>query len=267
MTRNTPPDTSHFISDKEAQKARVADKRQRVLSWLSSESYSTSEILQMLLGLSRPQAYQTLKKMERDGLVRLETVERGLQGKNTIWVITPHGATMAADPDAERFEVDYYEAGRVSPLTITHSIDCQRARLAAAASGWREWVSEKQCRSRAAAEEPDMSKRVKWVKVPDAIATDPAGAIVAVELERTAKTPKRYAGIVAEYLQMMHAQVIHRVDYVCPDPVLVPRLARIFQEVKTVKIKGQDVQITPAILSRFRFTALANWPQPKEKKA
>ncbi|GEM_PF-693414 len=240
---------------------REAEKRATVLAWVASEGYSTTEILQKLLNLSRPQTYQTMKKLERDGLVTLQTVERGLLGKNTVWFVTQHGATLAMDPNAERIDIFTFQPGRVSPLTLNHVIDCQRARLAAQAAGWKNWITDKQCRTRAALDEPAKEKRVKWLKIPDAIASDPDGVIVAIEIERTPKKPSTYAETLAEYVQMMHSNVIHRVDYVFPDPLLVPRVARIFKEIKSIKIQGQDVPITPAILSRFRFTALANWPQ------
>ncbi len=256
-------DVSRLIFNRDEQQKVIDSKRERVLQWLGAEGFSTAEIMGLVLNLSRAQTYQTLKKMERDDLVKLEKID-GLAGKGTVWTITPHGALIGSDPTAESFKVDYFEIGRVSPLTIAHHTDCQRVRLVAESAGWKDWIGEKQCRARATKEEPDKSKRLKWLKIPDGIATDPAGAVVAIELERTAKTPKRYAGILAEYMQMMKAGAIHRVVYICPNPAFTPRIARIFKDISTVKIGGQDVAVSPSVLSRFSFVTMGDWPNKKE---
>lgn len=104
-----------------------------------------------------------------------------------------------------------------------------------------------------AAEARDAKAAPTWLRVPDAVATSPEGLTVAVEVERSAKTPKRYQAIMADYLQMRKAGTVSVVHYVCETDRLAAGLARLFQAIQTVNIKGVEVALKPEHYEAFKF--------------
>ena len=97
-------------------------------------------------------------------------------------------------------------------------------------------------------------------KRPDAIALNPEGQTIAIELERTIKTLKRYEAIFSIYLQQMKRDEYFQVHYVCPDASFAPRLERMFTLIKSVPVAGERVPITERHRARFPVYSLDNWP-------
>lgn len=97
-------------------------------------------------------------------------------------------------------------------------------------------------------------------KRPDAIASNAEGQIVAIELERSIKTLRRYETIFSIYLQMMKRDEYSQVHYVCPDSKFAPRLERMFSLIKSVPVAGERVPINEKHRARFPVYALDNWP-------
>ncbi len=225
--------------------ARAADKRSSLLRFLaSSEVWTTSEIAAVVMGVSRRRALDALAAMERDALIACEAIPfAGRQLK--LFGITPHGCAVA-----DAFDSPHFERGRTNPSWVEHKLCGQRLRLAAEAAGWR-WQPERALRLRAAAE--------GWKKIPDAVATSPADEVVAIEVERHCKTPKRYAELWLAYLQDMKAGRFRRVDFVCPPNVEV-LVARAMARVTHVKLNGEAVAITETHRARFGYFSFQNWP-------
>ncbi|MCB5207799.1 MobC family replication-relaxation protein [Methylovorus mays] len=242
----------HFLHDKKLIAIRIQEKRTLILEWLKGEGYSTTSILCRVLGLKDRATRLTLGRMAADGLVSLHEVE-GLGGAVKIWGITAHGAAMAADITNPDFT--YFEPGRLSQSTIQHSLAVQEARLHLVEHGWRNWITDRQCHQ--------LHARDGWLKIPDALATDPEGKYVAIEVERTFKTIKRYQSIISSYLQMVAARKIERIDYICPIQGMAPRLEALFQSIRTVPVKGQTAAITKEHLSNFRFIDFSTGKESK----
>lgn len=131
-------------------------------------------------------------------------------------------------------------------------MDVQRARLQAERAGWGEWTPDRQCHRLAASE--------AWLKAPDAVVRSPGGELVAIELERTIKTKKRYEAIMAAYLQMIKKGTVARVVYLCPDQKVTPRVEAIYRSFETVPVAGQRVAINEQHQARFTFNNLEGWP-------
>lgn len=229
-----------LISCRSAQAARIAEKRQAVLAWLKTESFSTIPILAQVLGTQGNACWKTLKTMERDGLVQSQQLKNAF-GALAIWGITPHGSAMAADPADPEPDWTHFEPGRLSTLTIAHHLDVQRARLLLQAQGWTEWRTDRECH------------RMALAKIPDALAVDPDGRRVALELERTIKTVKRYEAIVASYLIAIHQQKMDRVLYLSPVPGVAERLQRLFHSIRAVPVHGQRTALEARHYARFEF--------------
>ena len=225
--------------------ARAQAKEQTVLDFLASgEVWTTPQILAPLLGLSLRRAFDQVQKMERDGLVITEKIElgRGL----TLVGITPQGLAYSAHPRAA--ETARFEPGRVSESFVHHHIDTQRARLQAEAAGWT-WEAGKLLYARG------------WHKVPDALATSPTGERVAIEIERTIKTPLRYSQIIPQALRDIKAGHYARVQYLSPQG-RADAVERALRRVSVVKVGGDSVRLTDQHWARFAFANLTDWPQP-----
>ena len=243
----TPPPTMDY----QLRLARRQLKQARLLTFLASgETYTSADIAADILGLSRPCAFRTLQGMERDELVKSEEHPLSSGRSIRIFGITSHGAGMAGVDDAPIFQL-----GRTASGWIPHRLDGQRMRLAAEAAGWRDWMPERMMSGRGMA------------KVPDAAATNPGGERVAIEIERNAKTAKRYAEIVLAYIQAFKSGTFHHVDFVCPTPQIKEAVQRRVGLVRSVKYAGESVQLTDAHRARFRFFDFDTWPPERAEVA
>ncbi len=246
-------DTSHFIHDKDEQKLRTEAKRNKILKFLSDETFSTSEILGQLLELSRTATYRTLKSMEKEGMVKLYEIEYELaqKGKQTIWGLTPTGALLATD--LEDFHVDHFEASRIAKSTMAHSIATQRVKVSARKRGWEEWISSRKLKQMASKD------RNKWKQIPDALAVKD-GKTFAFEIERTVKTPKRYESILAGYAEMFVAGTVAGTIYICPEN-LVRRLEVLFSKIEKISIQGRVHPVHENVRKRIKFLTLEQWSE------
>ena len=224
---------------------RAQTKREVVLRFLRDETWSNLTNLAGVLGLSEPATFKTLQQLERDGfLLKFKVSALRL----SLWGVTPQGLAFAWTENETMQIRPYFEPSKLSVMTIAHYLDVQRARFIAERAGWTNWIPGNR-----------LPKNIK--KRPDAIATNTEGQIVAIELERSIKTLKRYEAIFAIYLQMMKRDEYAKVHYVCPDANFAPRLQRMFELIKAVPVAGERVPITEKHRARFPVYALDNWPQ------
>lgn len=225
--------------------SRSINSRSLVLKFLRDETWSNLTNLQSVVAMSESATFKVLQKLERDRmLVRYKISELRL----TLWGISAQGLAFAWEED-ELMEIrPYFEPSKISVATTHHYLDVQRARLAAQKLGWTHWI-------------PGHQLPLKIKKRPDAVVTNSHGQVVAVEVERSIKTLKRYESIFAIYLQMIKKGDYQVVHYVCPDPDFAPRLKRMFQLIKTVPVAGERVPITDRHLARFPVFALRDWPE------
>lgn len=226
--------------------ARADQKRAAILQFLASgEVWTVADTVAQIIGASKRRAVATLDAMGRDALITSEVLAYG--GRQIkLYGITPHGCAVAG-----AFEQPHFEKGRTNPSFVQHRLDGQRMRLAAEAADWSGWQPERAMRIQAG--------REGWRKIPDAMAINPAGERVAIEIERHCKTPKRYAELIVSFLQEIKAGRYHHVDFVCPDGVEI-LVKRAIERVTTVKVNGDPVQITDAHRARFRYHSFTNWP-------
>lgn len=221
--------------------ARAHAKRRLVLDWLAGgECYSTAQNLAKLLELSRPTVHDLLSAMERDGLLQHESVDASTR---KIWGVTPHGIALSSVEKPG----PHFERGRVSAGFIQHHLDTQKARLQAEANGWIGWMPGK------------LLYDIGLKKIPDAVATTPASQTIAIEIERTIKTPKRYAEIIPATLMDVKAGRYAAVHYISPQGH-ASAIERALRRVEKVKVGGETVKLTDAHFTRFSFHDLSEWP-------
>jgi len=250
--------SDNFVPSR-AERYRIkAEKEDKILKFLLDEIFSTSSRVAKLIDTTQTTAYRTLKKMESQGFVKMheEGLSLGRSGKQVIWGLTPTGALLASDPNAESFKIDYYEVGRVKPVTMEHSLDVQDVKITALKRGWTEWKSSRKVQQMA------QGDRETWLQVPDALAISPKGHQTAFEIERTVKTPKRYEVILSNYAQMIQEGIVKEVLYISPERIS-PRLERLFKTIEKITIYDGTVKrviATPeGLLKRFRFLTYEQW--------
>lgn len=233
-----------LINSFQERQIRTDQKRRTLLRFLRDESWSNLANLAGVAGITEPAMFKTLCQMERDGFILRHKV---VQLRMSLWGITPKGLLFAWDEHEHMVQRPHFEPSKISIVTIHHYLDTQRARLAAEGIGWSQWLPGNR-----------LQKGIK--KRPDAVATSPSGQRIAIEVERSIKTTKRYEAIIAAYLQMIKQGDYAMVHYVCPDAAFAPRLNRLFQLIQAVPVVGERVPITEKHRARFPVYALENWP-------
>ena len=102
--------------------------------------------------------------------------------------ITEHGQALAYDPSKnETPSAKVFEPGRISALRLKHILGLQKMKWQAQQAGWSGW---KNCDRGVRPQ----GKNEKLRHRPDVLMIDPAGLVIAVELELTFKTVKRLCG-------------------------------------------------------------------------
>jgi len=224
--------------------------RYRLLKFLRDETWSDALNLGLILGLSKSGAYKTLSSLCREQLIISVYIEE--LGRK-IYGITPSGLLYAWDENENMENRSYFQPNRVKPLMMRHHLDLQLARVNAERAGWNSWKLASQLPK-------NMPKR------PDAEVTSLRGQLIAVELERTVKTKKRYESIFSIYLQAIKRSEYDAVHYVCPDQGFAKRLLRLFTTIDALPVAGVRVPITDRHREKFPVYCLENWPPIEKEK-
>lgn len=234
----------------DARMARVASKRRAVLRWLRDEIWSTPEILGKIMGLTARQGvYQTLSKMERDGYVSSADVAIFKKSTQRIVGITSHGLAFAFDADEPLQKRPTFEASKVKLTTLQHEVDIQLLRVQAERAGWKNWTPGTR-----------LGPSQNGANRPDAIVVDAQQKVVAVEVERTIKSTKRYEAILSQYLQAVAKGQYGRIVYVCPTADLAARLRRVVMSISSVPINGKRIALEARHYQLLAFMDYSQWP-------
>ncbi|MDR7656486.1 replication-relaxation family protein [Acinetobacter junii] len=219
--------------------ARRAEKEKIILNFLKDERFSTARHIAVLLKTKRTATFETVKRMEKKGLLLQAKVE-----DQSLWGLTPQGAFLA--------DGRHFDPKRISAITIRHDLAVQKAKVEAMAMGWSGFLAERTLRQMA------VKERTTWLQVPDAFAVSPKGRKVALEVERTVKTPKRYTVIFDSYCQMLADKTIQEVIYICTEDIK-DRLERLFLKIETMTVDGKRHAFSESFRARFHFVTCEKW--------
>lgn len=248
---------SNLLKSRTEISARVEAKRSRLVEWLKAEVYTDYQTAALVLGVTPATAYKALIAMEKKG-----HLDRHAVGRASVWSVSLMGQIEYLGDSEDPLSV--FDA-RVSEITVQHTLAVQRARIAAEKAGGTDWQAERHIR-REAAKAKEAGAASPWLKVPDGVITL-GGQRVAVEVERSVKTPKRYQAIIAEYLQMRRAGTIGAVHYVCSSEKLAKGLHRIFNAIPSVNIRGTEVALKAEHYACFEFYEASAWPKSVQAEA
>ena len=218
---------------------RRAEKEKIILNLLKDERFSTARHIAVLLKTKRTATFETVKRMEKKGLLLQAKVE-----DQSLWGLTPQGAFLA--------DGRHFDPKRISAITIRHDLAVQKAKVEAMAMGWSGFLAERTLRQMA------VKERTTWLQVPDAFAVSPKGRKVALEVERTVKTPKRYTAIFDSYCQMLADKTIQEVIYICTEDIK-DRLERLFLKIETMTVDGKRHAFSESFRARFHFVTCEKW--------
>ena len=234
-----------LIKSYQERQLRVETKQKIILEYLRDETWSNSYNLAQILGLSHTAIYKTLAKFERQKLIKAYYIS---DLKFKIWGITQMGLLYSWSEQETMEHRNGFEPSKIRPVMIQHHLDLQVARFQAESAGWVNWIPGNL-----------LSKDIK--KRPDAVVDNfSAEQKIAVELERTIKTKKRYEAIFSIYLQAIKRGKYHSVHYVCPDAEFAVRMKRMFMLITSVPVAGDRVQLNEKHRARFPVYSLDQWP-------
>jgi hypothetical protein len=226
--------------------SRANEKKKLILEFLRDETWTTAQVVSLLIRLSMASAYKTLNRMKKEGLI----VSHFVNDLNmTIWGITTLGLMDSwSYSEIDPQDRPYFQKSRIKAVMVKHHLMLQQARIQAELLAWKNWIPGNLLPK-------DIDKR------PDAIVTSNLGQNIAVELERTLKTKKRYEMIISLYLQAIKRQDYDEVHYVVTDKSFASSLRRLFGLISHVPVSGERVAINQAKhLSKFVIYELDNWP-------
>lgn len=233
--------------------ARAEAKRRMLIEFLASgEVYTTIEVAALLLQCSERTAARTADQLIRAESILARQID-GRAGKPVIaYGVTPDGLATVG-----KIGNPCMEGWTIAPDLLAHKILGQKARIVGETLGWTDWEPERLIKAREFKTWKGGGNQSKD-KTPDYLATSPEGKRTAIEIERTLKTPSRYASIMASHLLAMKAGKWSRVVYITPDEKRAAVEAS-FARVEKLRHAGENVPVTDQHRARFRFLSFSDW--------
>lgn len=228
----------NFIRSYSERMAKKQDNETEILRFLKDEIFSTAEILSKVLNYTAASTvYSTLNRMCVNGLLSTEKVDIGGYRPFKLYGITQHGTVMVMEDHDDPFKLKAFEPSKITLSTLEHRLDIQKIRLLSRNLGY-QWKSTSNL------------KLEKGQKYPDGLMRRD-GMIWAVEIERVAKSPKRYREITEIYLNQITQNSWSGIVYLFPNEQLRDRVKRIFHAVDSATVAGQLQRLTPEIIDRY----------------
>jgi hypothetical protein len=243
---NNSNGTSNLLSLAEA-KLKYQQNQRRILLFLHHEKYSTARILQQIIGLeTRSGVCRVLNRMERENLIKRHQYTYSI----ILWGITPNGLHEAIDGRERITDWTYFEPSKISFTTLEHQLDIQRFHALCFQRNIKFQLGR------------TIGSRSNADKIPDAIIYT-AKRTIAIEIERSIKTKRRYREIIYNYLKAVKRGDYNRILYVAPTPAKCRQVRNVFFSVKKImmKINGVNKPLTlnpDYHLRFFEFVALEN---------
>lgn len=212
-----------------------------ILQFLNDETYTTAEIIQRLVGYKSKQgADGVLKKLANDGLLKHHKMKNFAGRGLSIWGITARGIYAINDPHELPDKVRGFEPSRISLATLDHKLQIQLVKIYLNELGW-SIIS--------------IDPNIWDKKLPDILCTKPSEEFeqIALEIELTIKSQKRYGDIITTYKSMQYGQQsLRRVVWLTETEKAAAQLRSIF--------KGLD----ESCLELHRFMSLDAFKGSKE---
>ena len=261
-----------LIADPAQRKMRAAQKEAVVLSFLRDEIYSSTAILAVEMGIGERGARNVLNRMaDKQLLVKDEVKFMGIKAL-PLWGITLTGVMHDLEPeDIERIHLRYHTPRRVSPRTIEHTLDVQRCRQYHLYSiQGISWVPTRLL----PAQDQRRDSKLRWQVYPDGVVQYPSKdgnfIPVALEVERTRKTPARYVQIIKGHLKNIENDHYYRVIYYCQTQKAANSLRALFlrlmidKGIKQFTTDYDDFYGPEECIQLFSFSSIEKFDQDSQ---
>ena len=236
--------STELIFDYGERQKRIEQKKQALLSWLADFTWTTPELAGQVMGLTtRAGINKTLKRLQNEQLIKEAFITLADNRDLRVIGITPNGL-LWCDSNPTATDKISFDPNRVAQSTIIHRLDVQRCRIKLGNHG-SKWISEN-----------NYSKDIAYR--PDAI-FEANNKTIALELERTAKTKKRYQKIVTQHLRQINNGSYQFVHYVSTVPGFATRLERLFSLITKLPVRGQQVLFSNELKEHFKFYDFNEW--------
>jgi hypothetical protein len=221
--------SEHLIADPAERKARAAEKEEWVLEFLRDEIYSSTAILAVVMAVGERAARNVLNRMAKRGLLVKDEVKFMGGRALPLWGITSSGVLEGLEPEEiATVNLRHHRVGGVSPITITHTLDVQRCRQYCEIDlDFEDWTPTRLL----PAQNEKKSHPDRWAVYPDGVVMQPVGdrmLPVAIEVERTRKSPQRYVQIIRGHLQNIRKKRYLRVYYYCQSEKVANSMKALF---------------------------------------
>ena len=214
---------NQLIASKQARLERNQEKMATVIQFLKEEAYSDIKNLMLLLNYQKRQPLdRLLTKLIQLGFLHKHEFEFQT-GKVSIWGITCLGITQNVKSINEDFRP--FEPHRVKLLTLEHKLMNQKVQIYLQQNGWTDWHNGDQYSFR---HRYDVEHR------PDAIITAPNGFTIAIETERTLKTPSRYRSIFKSHILAKQKGHWSAIFYIVPNENIKGLLEKRFDRIEYI---------------------------------
>lgn len=209
--------SEYLLKDPIARKERAQEKEMFVLDYLRDEVYSSTKILANIMCVGDRAARNALNKMEQKGLIVRDEIQFMGARAVTLWGITSAGIMHEIDPeDVQTISLRNHKVNTLKALTIEHSLDVQWCRIYCETDlDFEDWIPDRLLPGKGAKK----GHPLRWHCYPDAVAKKPLEGgdfiKVAIEVERSRKTPSRYVQIINSHLRNIRDGRYRAVIYFC----------------------------------------------------
>ena len=255
--------SEQLIKDPVKRKERAEEKEAAVLRFLRDEVYSSTALLAVEMGVGERAARNVLNRMHSKRLLVKDEVKFMGMKALPLWGITSAGIMSGLEPEeVKTVNLRHHTAGRVSPRTIEHTLDVQRCRQYCLYQlSCRHWVPTRLL----AGQNLKRNSPLRWSVYPDGVVQYPSksGALVpvALEVERTRKTPARYIQIINGHLRNIRNDHYYRVVYYCQTQKEADSLKALFLRLMLQKnithyVSSNQTYTPEQSLTLFAFVSL-----------
>jgi hypothetical protein len=251
----------YLISDPKERKERALEKETDVLRWLKDEIYSTTAILADVMCVEARAARTVLNRLAARGLIVKDEIRFFGARALVLWGITPAGLFhISTAEEIAKGSLRYHTPGSIKPLTIEHAIGVQECRFFFECEFEdSDWVPDRLLPGKGLkAKDPK-----RWPLYPDGVFSFIKDGVakkktVAIEFERSRKTPARYVEIIKAHIKNMENRRYTGVWYVCPTTkeaeTLNALFSRMIHEKKIGLFINDDNRLGPdQVVQLFEF--------------
>lgn len=231
---------------------RSKDKQRSVLEFLASgEAISSRSVIQRVIEGSPTRTKDLLKKMVDAGLLKSKSYKTATFNI-TMYAITENGIGLLPEADFARAREPQW--GEVSSVQLQHHLAGQEIRLKASINPkFVDWTPERFLRYE------------KFARRPDALLTfssEKGPVKIAIEIERYAKSIRRYGDIIPEILNDIECGRYDLVFFISPEDN-IKAVMNSFKNTQKMYSNGEVLPVKKTDFARFRFVNYSTFPEAK----